>query len=122
MAILSTLTAALCCAVGTLAIANPPPIPKDRTTPVQQRLAFHDPTGEFVSSSAISLLSHASHSCIDWMEHIPADVPTLCQLRHFSEFIGQENMLVQLHHLSHFSDLVQLCDAEKLEARYYVLL
>jgi hypothetical protein len=34
-------------ATGALADINLPPIPKDRTTPVQQRIAIGGPNGEF---------------------------------------------------------------------------
>lgn len=43
MAIRSTFATALLYASGALAVANYPAIPKDKTTPVQQRLAYHSP-------------------------------------------------------------------------------
>ena len=39
-------------ATGALADINLPPIPKDRTTPVQQRIAIGGPNGEFEPSKA----------------------------------------------------------------------
>jgi len=46
MGALTIFSAALLCVNGALAGANYPPIPEDKTTPVQQRLAYHGPNGQ----------------------------------------------------------------------------
>lgn len=45
MVVLSVAAAAVLGAAGVAGLANYPPIPKDLTTPVQQRLAFHANNG-----------------------------------------------------------------------------
>lgn len=55
------LLALLCCLVGqTWAAASYPPIPKDKKTPVQQRIALYGPRGEHAAS--LILLSRADLS------------------------------------------------------------
>lgn len=54
-----------------LASVNYPPIPKDLTTPFQQRLAVYGPNGETEKQNSLfEPVDLSNYSRIRWMEHI----------------------------------------------------
>lgn len=85
--------------------ASYPPIPSDKTTPVQQRLAVNGPNGTSTSVPLTMLNRLTVNSCVGRLEHLPKARATVRGIRNFKHFVDVQAMFNQLQHIPYFAHI-----------------
>lgn len=112
--------ALLVLAAGALAYQYPP-IPQDKTTPVQQRIAIHNPNGN-PDPLITGNIGSSFRSRFHWLEHIRTIEPSLRSIWHFRECSELPDLFVAVDHISDLSDVVPGRDTDRPDPGDDVLL